>query len=58
MKTFACGDVIPGCSARFSAADEGGILAQVADHAAADHGVTDVGPELVQAVRDRIRTVV
>jgi predicted small metal-binding protein len=44
MKTFACGDVIPGCSARFSAADEGAILAQVAGHAAHDHGVTDVTP--------------
>jgi predicted small metal-binding protein len=54
MKTFACGDVIPGCSARFSAGDENGILAQVAGHAAADHGVHDVTPELVQAVRDRI----
>ncbi|SFL77468.1 DUF1059 domain-containing protein [Geodermatophilus ruber] len=56
MKAFACGDVIPGCSARFSASDEGGILAQVAGHAAADHGVTDVTPELVQAVRDHIHT--
>jgi predicted small metal-binding protein len=54
MKTFACGDVIPGCGARFSAPDEGGILAQVAGHASADHGVTDITPELVQAVRDRI----
>ena len=33
MKTFACGDVIPGCGARFSAADEDGIFAQVAGHA-------------------------
>ncbi len=57
VKTFACGDVIPGCSARLSAVDEGGILAQVAGHAAADHGVTDITLELVQAVRDRIRTV-
>jgi predicted small metal-binding protein len=37
-----------------SAADEDGIFAQVAGHAAADHGVTDISPELVQAVRDRI----
>jgi len=57
MKTFACGDVIPGCGAHFSAADEGGIFAQVAAHAAADHGVTDITPELVQAVRARITTV-
>jgi predicted small metal-binding protein len=54
MKTFACGDVIPGCGARFSAADEEGIFAQVAGHAGADHGVTDITPELVQAVRDHI----
>jgi predicted small metal-binding protein len=54
MKTFACGDVIPGCSARFSAVDESGIFEQVAGHAAHDHGVTDITPELVQAVRDRI----
>ena len=54
MKTFACGDVIPGCGAHFSAADGDGILNQVAVHAAAEHGVTDITPELVQAVRDRI----
>ncbi len=55
MKTFACGDVIPGCGARFSAADVDSIFAQVAGHAAADHGVTDITPELVQAVRTHIR---
>ncbi len=54
MKTFACADVIPRCSARFTAPDEGGMPAQVAGHAAADHGVTDITPELVQAVRNRI----
>jgi predicted small metal-binding protein len=55
MKTFACGDVIPGCSASFSGATEGDIFAQVAGHAAADHGVTDITPELIQAVRAAIR---
>jgi predicted small metal-binding protein len=54
MKTFACGDVIPGCGARFTAVDDDGLFAQVAGHAAAAHGVTDITPELVQAVRDRI----
>ncbi len=57
MKAFACGDVVPGCSARFSAADEDGIFGQVARHAAADHGITDVTPELVRAVRDHIVAV-
>jgi predicted small metal-binding protein len=55
MKTFACGDVVPGCSAAFTAADDAGILGQVARHAAADHGLTEVGPELVAAVCAHIR---
>ena len=50
MKTFACGDVIPGCGARFSAADEDGIFAQVAGHATADHGVTDITETLQRAL--------
>jgi predicted small metal-binding protein len=57
MKTFACGDVIPGCGAHFSAADEDGIFGQAAAHAAAEHGVTDLTPELIQAVRERIVSV-
>ena len=57
MKTFACGDVIPGCSARFAGPTEGDIFAQVAGHAAADHGITDVTPEVVQAVRASIATI-
>ena len=56
MKTFSCGDVVPGCSARFTAADEDGILGQVAGHAAHDHGIRDITPELVHAVRQHIRT--
>lgn len=57
MKTFACGDVIPGCGARFSAADEDGIFSLAGAHAAAEHGLTDVTPELIQAVRDHIVSV-
>ena len=57
-KTFACGDVIPFCRARFTAADGEAILAQVADHARCEHGLRQVPAELVHAVRDRIRTAV
>ncbi|MGX5653609.1 DUF1059 domain-containing protein [Geodermatophilus nigrescens] len=56
MKVFACGDVVPGCGRSFTAPDEAGILAQVADHAAADHGLTDIPAELVEQVRARIVT--
>jgi len=54
MKVFACGDVVPGCARTFTAADEDGILAQVAGHAGADHGLTDIPPALVAQVRSHI----
>ncbi|MEV4639900.1 DUF1059 domain-containing protein [Actinoplanes sp. NPDC049548] len=57
MKTFACGDVVPGCDARFVCDTEDEILAAVARHAAEDHGLTTVPPELVEAVRAAVRPV-
>lgn len=57
MKQFACGDVVPGCDAKFVCSTEEEILAAVAAHAATAHGLTDVPPELVEQVRDRILAV-
>jgi predicted small metal-binding protein len=57
MKAFACGDVVPGCTATFSAPDEDGILALVGAHAHADHGIATPTPELIAAVGAAIRTV-
>ncbi|MBS3940308.1 MAG: DUF1059 domain-containing protein [Actinobacteria bacterium] len=54
MKQFACGDVVPGCQSAFVGADDDAILAQVATHARADHGLTEIPDSLVQQVRDRI----
>jgi predicted small metal-binding protein len=55
MKEFACGDVVPGCSATFLGSDDGSILEQVGRHADRDHALPEVGPELVAAVREKIR---
>ena len=55
MKHFACGLVVPGCTATFTAPTEDGILEQVAHHASADHGIDDVTPELVAQVRANIQ---
>ncbi len=52
--TFACGDVIPGCAATFVAPTEGALLSDVAVHAGRDHGVTELTPELVEAVESRM----
>jgi predicted small metal-binding protein len=51
---LACGDVMPGCPARFENADRGQLLAQVAGHAAQEHGILDLTPEVRQAVEAKI----
>ena len=54
MKEFHCGDVVPGCSARFKAESEAGILAQVGQHALRDHGMSTIPDGLVDQVRSHI----
>lgn len=55
-KHIACGDVVAGCAFTASAPTEEALLEQVVAHAAHDHGVTDVTPELAAKVRAAIRT--
>ncbi len=55
MKQFACGDVVPSCGRTFTAPTEDGILAAVADHARADHGLIEVPAALAAQVRAHIR---
>lgn len=57
MKSFACGDVVPGCEAAWVCSTEEDILFEVARHAATVHGLTEVPPELVTAVRGAISLV-
>ncbi|MHA7276385.1 DUF1059 domain-containing protein [Arthrobacter sp. Hz1] len=54
VKSFACGDVIPGCDARWvcSAGDE--IPVNVGAHAASVHGLVDLPGDLIFSVRRSI----
>lgn len=54
MKQFACGDLVPGCTATFTGTTEE-ILGHVARHAGVHHGISEVSPELVAGVRALIR---
>ena len=54
MFKLACGDVMPGCAARFENADRDFVMAQVAEHAARDHGITELTPEVVAAVESKL----
>jgi predicted small metal-binding protein len=57
VKRFACGDVVPGCDARWTLDSEDDLLAQVAVHARVDHGLEELPIELVDQVRSKIVTV-
>lgn len=54
MFKLACGDVMPGCAATFEDADRGALMGAVAAHAAADHGITNLTPEVVAAVESKV----
>jgi predicted small metal-binding protein len=55
-KHIACHDVVPGCRFTAIAATEEELLARVAEHAAQEHGVTEITPELASRVKGAIRT--
>lgn len=54
MKQFACGAVIPDCSAIFHAETEDEIVGQVAVHAREDHGISGLSPEVERKVRAHV----
>lgn len=56
FKHIACGDVVPGCAFTASAATEEELVRKVVEHAAKDHGVTEVSPELAAQVKAAIRS--
>lgn len=51
MKSFSCGQVVPGCQRQFHAESDDEILRQVAQHASGDHGMHEVPADVVDAVR-------
>lgn len=57
MKAFACGDVIPGCDARWVCPSEEEILQQLVRHARSAHGIPELPTELVDSARAAISTV-
>ena len=55
--TLSCGDAMPGCTARFEEDSRDRVLELVSAHARADHGVTEVTPEMLEAIGANIVTV-
>ncbi|SDK68397.1 DUF1059 domain-containing protein [Arthrobacter sp. ok362] len=57
MKSFACGDVVPGCEARWVCSTEDEILVNVAAHAASAHGLEELPADVVRSVHKAIVSV-
>ncbi|GAW49141.1 MULTISPECIES: DUF1059 domain-containing protein [unclassified Nocardioides] len=57
MFKLACGDVMPGCAARFENTDRDQLMNQVAAHAASAHGVNEVTPDVLRAVEAQVTFV-
>ena len=55
-KHIACADIVPDCPFTASAATEVELLKKVVAHAAHDHGITEVTPELATKVKAAIKS--
>jgi len=55
-KHIACAEIVPDCPFTASAATEEELLQEVAAHAARDHGITEVTPELAARVKAAIKS--
>ena len=55
MKTFACGDVVPGCQVKMTGKDEPELMQQVQKHAKEVHGMAQVSPDIAAKVKAKIK---
>ena len=55
QKHIACAAIVPDCSFTASAATEDELVKKVVAHAAQQHGVTEVTPELAAKVKAAIQ---
>jgi predicted small metal-binding protein len=54
-KIIACAEIVPECPFTASAATEEELVQKVAAHAAHDHGIAEITPELAAKVKAAIK---
>ena len=57
MKQFACATVVDGCDGVVTGETNDEVLAAAASHAAEAHGIAELPPDVIEAVRARITDV-
>jgi len=53
--SMACGDVMPGCDATFSEGSKDALMEQIVNHASSAHGITEITPDVANAVGAAIK---
>ena len=54
-KVLNCAEVVPGCAHTMQGETEDEVMRQASAHAAAEHDLTDISPELAEKIRGRIK---
>jgi predicted small metal-binding protein len=54
MKQFNCADVVPGCTWVTRREGDEELWGDITEHAREAHGMDEVPPEVVDAIRDKI----
>jgi predicted small metal-binding protein len=54
-KVLNCVEIVPGCAHTMSGDTEDEVMRQAAEHAAQEHDMTDISPELAEKIRGRIK---
>ncbi len=54
-KMIRCADLMPGCKAVVEGKDAAEVMAQAAEHAKKDHGVTSIPPEMLPKIQAAIK---
>jgi predicted small metal-binding protein len=57
MKQFKCGDVVPGCQWVTRSEDEKELFEEIHSHARDAHGMDEVPPEVLDAIKNVINEV-
>jgi predicted small metal-binding protein len=54
MKHFDCGSLVPGCTWHTEAEETAEIVRREADHLRTVHGETEIRPEMIDRIKERI----
>lgn len=57
MKQFECGTLVPGCHWHTQAENGAEVVRRAAEHLRTVHGETEVRPEMIDRIKERVQDV-